>query len=443
MSALRRLLPDTLAGRTILVLLIGLGLFHVLSVLAYEASVAAQVDAANDSRLAERLVSIARTLGERPAADREGVAHALSGGALEAHWAPAALAVANDAETPDVRSLRARIAAAAANFAPRDIVIGADGPGEPHQLLVSLKSGEGWATFGVARLATPAGHGGLVVSTSLMGVGIVVASILMVRWTTRPLSRLAEALRRSYVSGQAVRAPLNGPRELRDLGEAFNAMQGRIETLIVDRTQTLAAISHDLKTPLTRLRLRTGDLAAPDAQADMEADLDEMEAMLDQTLQFLRGEAAHEPTRKIDLVAMLQTIVQDMTDRGLDVTLAPGPPLIVEGRPLALKRALRNLVWNAVNYGRRAAIVADGYGRRVTIEDDGPGIPENRMEDMFAPFIRLEASRSRETGGVGLGLTIARAALRAHGGDVLLANRREGGLRATVRLPAPPTGETL
>jgi signal transduction histidine kinase len=220
-------------------------------------------------------------------------------------------------------------------------------------------------------------------------------------------------------------------------------MQNRIKRLIDERTQTLAAISHDLKTPLTRLRLRAQELREAKGVRDealppaIEADLDEMEIMLDASLTFLRGERSEEPLRDFDLAALLETIKDDALDAGHHVTLEGPGKLRWRGRRLLLKRALTNLVHNAARYGGRVRISLslDAGEALILIDDDGPGLPENALEQVFTPFVRLETSRSRETGGVGLGLTIARSALRGHGGDVTLQNRREGGLRARVRLP--------
>jgi hypothetical protein len=221
-------------------------------------------------------------------------------------------------------------------------------------------------------------------------------------------------------------------------------MQGRIRSLISDRTQALAAVSHDLKTPITRLRLKAEALRNRKLAASIRGDLAEMEEMLDQTLAYLRGDPDDEPFRKLDLAALLQTLADDAADAGRQA-LFSGGPLTIEGRPLALKRALGNLVGNAVKYGDEAEIDLrrDGDAAIITIDDNGPGIPEERIEEAFQPFKRLEASRSRDTGGFGLGLAIARAAVVGHGGAVTLANRPEGGLRATVMLPLKPRAETL
>ncbi|WP_414532662.1 sensor histidine kinase [Magnetospirillum fulvum] len=199
----------------------------------------------------------------------------------------------------------------------------------------------------------------------------------------------------------------------------------------------LAAISHDLKTPITRLRLRAEFIEDDEQRAKMLADLAEMEQMIASTLAFARDDAASEPRQRLDLAAMVQGMLEDMEDMDIACSYTGPDSLVIAARPVALKRAIANLLDNAVKYGGRAGVgLASGGGEiRLTIDDDGPGIPEDSRERVFAPFFRLESSRSRDTGGTGLGLAVARAAIRAHGGDITLANRPEGGLRVTLTLP--------
>jgi len=441
---MKRWLPDTIQSRTIIVLLLGLGVFHLLSLWTYQSGLRSEIDLTNESRLAERIVSIKRAILALPVNERDNVAHSLSGGPIEVHWSAVELATANSVADPELAALRSRLIEMAPELSEENWIVSAPramgGSGtDPHQFQVSIKAADGgWVNFSIVRFNGP--HGtmhGIIWSTTLMALGVVLVSILMVRWLTRPLRIFADAARKAYVGGDAADVPVSGPKEVRALATAFNDMQRRIKRLIDDRTQTLAAISHDLKTPLTRLRLRAEELENRSAIADIEADLDEMEAMLDASLMFLRGEQVSEPKREFDLSVLLETIKDDFTDAGHAVTLAAPSRLRFRGRHLSLKRAITNLVWNAVRYGGNAAIgvSTDKDGITILIEDSGPGIPESELEAVFAPFMRIDSSRSRETGGVGLGLTIARSVLRGHGGDALLENRAEGGLRVTARLP--------
>lgn len=441
---MKRFWPDTIQARTIIVLLLGLGVFHVLSLWTYQVGLRSEIDLTNENRLVERLVSIKRAILALPVEERDGIAHSLSGGPIEVHWSTVGLTTPNSGDDPALASLRNRLLEMAPELVGQGLIVAAprtvDGTGvDPHQIQVSIKAADGgWVNFSIIRLAGAHGSGhGIFLSTTLMALGVVLVSVLMVRWLTRPLRIFGDAARKTFVGDRAAEVRVEGPKEVRDLALAFNDMQRRIRRLIDDRTQTLAAVSHDLKTPLTRLRLRAAELGHHPSVPEIEADLDEMEAMLDASLLFLRGEQVGEPVRDFDLSALLETIKDDFVDAGRDVVLVAPQRLLFTGRHLSLKRAFTNLIWNAVRYGEQAHLTLDVKRGEVlmVIDDDGPGIPEGSLEAVFAPFTRLETSRSRETGGVGLGLTIARAVFRSHGGDVELKNRHPRGLRATVRLP--------
>ncbi len=228
-----------------------------------------------------------------------------------------------------------------------------------------------------------------------------------------------------------------GPLEVERAAHAFNRMQEQVQRMIRDRTQMLGAISHDLRTPLTRLRLRAELIEDEEQQRKTIADLEEMQAMIAAALGFARDEAAVEQAAPLDLAALLQTICDEAADAGADVIYDGPEHARCIGRPTTLKRALANLVENAVRYGDRARVTLaiEPTRLRISVDDDGPGMPAAELERVFQPFYRLETSRSRATGGVGLGLALVRAAVDAHGGQVELANRPGGGLRATVLLP--------
>ncbi|HSK39726.1 MAG TPA: ATP-binding protein, partial [Arenibaculum sp.] len=275
-----------------------------------------------------------------------------------------------------------------------------------------------------------------------IGIVVVLVSWWAARRLTAPIAAFAEAAERLGVEGEVRLLPETGPREIRSATQAFNQMQERLRRFVDDRTQMLAAISHDLRTPLTRLRLRAEFVEDPDQQRRMLADLDEMETMISSTLIFARDDARREPRTRIDVAAMLQTIADDLADAGHGVSYAGPPRRIFACRPVALRRAVGNLVDNAVKYGGTAEItLADEPGRIVIlVEDAGPGIPDGELERVFAPFHRLERSRSRDTGGTGLGLSVARTVAHAHGGDAVLENRAGGGLRARLILPEAEPG---
>ncbi len=264
-------------------------------------------------------------------------------------------------------------------------------------------------------------------------LAVTLAALWAVRRATRPFAAFAAAAERLGVDVAAPPMAETGPREVRRAAHAFNEMQGRIRRFVEDRTQMLAAISHDLRTPITRLKLRAEFVEDEAERARMLADLDEMERMIAATLAFARDDARHEERRPVDVAALVQGLAED-----LGAAYAGPDSLVAPARSMALKRAVANLLDNAVKYAAAARVRVEARGAdvAVVVEDDGPGIPEADFERVFAPFVRLEASRNRDTGGTGLGLAVARAAARAHGGDIRLENRPEGGLRVTLSLPA-------
>jgi hypothetical protein len=271
------------------------------------------------------------------------------------------------------------------------------------------------------------------------------AAALLTLWTVRrltapvrTLARAAEALGRDV---NAPPLPEDGPSEVATAAVAFNTMAARIRRFVQDRTELLTAIGHDLRTPITRLKLRAEFMEDDEQRRKMLIDLEELEAMVSATLAFGRDATSAEQVTPLDLAELLRTIIDEASDAWPEMVEKlryEGPShLTIRARTLALKRALANLVANAVNYGGGAVVRLTQLSGMVTIEieDDGPGIPPQELDRAFEPFHRGEPSRNRETGGVGLGLPIARNILRAHGGDVTLANRSTGGLRATVTLP--------
>ncbi|OIR00544.1 osmolarity sensor protein EnvZ [mine drainage metagenome] len=295
-----------------------------------------------------------------------------------------------------------------------------------------------WANFELAMpeaasLWSPHAIGSILI----MMLGIVILGAWATRWVGRPASTFAQAADRLGRDVNAPPLPEDGPVEMRRAVAAFNEMQSRIRRFVDDRTRLLAAISHDLRSPLTRLRLRTELLPDEEGRSRMLNDIDEMEAMVSSALDFARGEANDEATQAIDLAASLETICDNAADVGLPAEYARDGRLVCTCRPMALKRALTNLIENAARYGRRATVRAarKADGIEVTIEDEGPGIPASEWENVFTPFYRIDESRNRKTGGVGLGMTVARTIIRAHGGDIRLENRSPHGLRVTVTLP--------
>jgi len=311
------------------------------------------------------------------------------------------------------------------------------------KLLISVGQDDGsWLVFSVS---SQYAAGDWVLRTlfwSVVAIAIVaLIGVWAARRVTAPITRFAEAADRLGVDVEAPPLPEKGPKELRRAIHAFNRMQDRLRRLVADRTLMLAAISHDLRTMLTRFRLRADYIDDPEQQAKALADLDEMTTMLDSTLSFARDDAAEEDRTKVDIAALLQSLCDDLSDAGQAVTYEGPDRLTMVCRPVALRRAFANLIDNAVSYGREATVTLAATAGDIIVEiaDRGPGIPPEKREQVFAPFYRLEDSRSRETGGTGLGLAVVRSILRRHGGDITLDDRPGGGLIARVTLPKSPS----
>jgi len=294
------------------------------------------------------------------------------------------------------------------------------------------------AETGAAPGAPPLGAPFLV-SLVLSGFAVAGVGVLAARRLSRPMRRLAEAADGLGRGEDVPDLAEEGPDEARRTVRAFNRMHARLDRFMRDRTAMLAAISHDLRTPITSLRLRAELVEDTEARAKIIETLDEMREMTEATLAFLREEAAADDTRPVDIAALLDSIAEDLRELGLAVEMAPAERTVLACRPAALRRSLRNLIENAASHGERASLrlAADADAVTITIDDQGPGIPEADLERVFAPFTRLDEARGADTGGMGLGLAIARTILRAHGGEVTLENMAEGGLRAVVRLPRP------
>lgn len=453
-AMLRRLLPDTVASRAILVLIAALLGFHALGYWAWRVGADTLTASASDRALAARMLSISRAIaGVSGDAERSRVAHDLSDASLEAHWSRAGLSL--DAGTADkgtvnerAMMMAARLRELAPGLAPDALQIGfaqagahAHGAGAVwrHMMLASLRLDDGsWVNFSISTLE-PGSHEGWGVFAMLIcfGVAIIGVAVLLLRWATWPLRELALAAERFSIDQTPQPLAETGPVEVRRAARAFNTMQERIQRLVTERMQAMAAVSHDLRTPITRLRLRSELLEDEATRRQVDADLDEMETMIDSTLAYLRGGRSDERMRPVDLAPVVETIVDEFQDQGRDVSLGGVGSAPVLGQAPSLKRAFSNLIGNALKYGdvARVSIATAGDHHIVTVEDEGPGIPPEARQRVFEPFVRLEESRSRETGGSGLGLTIARAVVVAHGGQITLDDRPGGGLRVIVSIP--------
>ena len=435
---LLRLWPEGIAARLGLLLLAGLGVFGLVAGLFY-------LDERRDravehfSRvLSVRMLAIVELLEDAAPAERRQLLAALSDRRLRirlllerppgSEWQPPE-GIDEDA----ARHLR--------RLKPRPVLmrVGDIPSGERHRgrrivIAVGLKEGV-WAEFSVRPGYWP--RAGPLIWLGAVALLVVLGLVWGAHRTTRPLRRFAEAADRLGLDANPPPLPERGPRELRNATRAFNRMAARIRRLVDDRTLMLAAVSHDLKTMLTRLRLRAEFIEDGEQKEKAAADLDEMQAMLEATLSFARDDAADERPAPVDLAAMLQSLTADLADAGRAASYDGPDRLTLRGRPVALRRVFENLLDNALRYGGEAGVsLRQAEGRvEVRVDDRGPGIPASLRERVFDPFFRLESSRSRDTGGSGLGLAVVRAIVQRHDGDIAMEDRPGGGLRVRVALP--------
>jgi len=456
-----RFLPKSLFGQTLFVLLAGLIISHAVGSWLYTFDREQAVRAIGGFAAAQRIANLSRLVQEAPREWRERIVVALSDQtfrvSLSAHPPVTTVTSPDDAASDAIKEFLAEQLPGVSGREPRVVVSAPDGPPfggfspmmgrgpmmhglggfRDLQVAIPLPNGE-WLSFATGLpVAGPAFSRQFLVSMAVMAIIILGVSIWVVRRVTAPLSSLAVAAERLGRDVTAPALPETGTIETRRASRAFNEMQVRLRNLIENRTRLLAAISHDLRTPLTLLRLRVENVKDRQERDKMLATIAEMDSMIDATLKFSRDAAAAEPLRSADLASLVQSIIDDMRDAGLSVTMEPSQSLVCECRPAALKRALTNLIDNAVKFGRTAhiAINTTSSAIEITIDDEGPGIPEQELSRVFEPFYRLDESRSRDTGGIGLGLAIAQSIVQSHGGELILTNRPTRGVRASVRLP--------
>jgi signal transduction histidine kinase len=442
-----RLWPGSLAARTAVVLLLGLAIVQVagLTIHALDRLDVQRLGQARD--LAVRVVSVYRTMALTDPSRRAPVL-------AELHRGPDLTAVLSssppEVELPEMPTPEQRLLRINMNLVPlggpqlrwRDLIV--FGGHTWRQAVIGMRFPDGeWLNVKAELEPLRPWHSPTFLAAFvLMTAAAAVLTLWAVRRLTAPVRTLAEAAEALGRDVNAAPLPENGPTEVATAAVAFNTMAARIRRFVQDRTELLTAIGHDLRTPITRLKLRAEFIEDDEQRGKILADLEELEAMVSATLAFGRDARTTEPVSQIDLAQLLQTILDETADANPDVLDRlnyDGPAhLTVQARSLALKRVFVNLVTNAVNYGDSAMVRLAQPDNRIVvveIEDDGPGIPPGDLERVFEPFHRGEPSRNRETGGVGLGLPIARNIMRAHGGDVTLANRPSGGAKATVTLP--------
>ena len=438
-----RLWPRSIAGRTALVLITGLLLILFLGAAVWWMGLLASPGGPQDFRLAERVTTIAKMVDRLPSDSRRLVIGALEDEDFHVRWSERAPEVSPVHHAGFSRWARRWLIRSLEGGSIKVAHVGFshEAPGRSEATVVAhLRLSDGsWLSFSAKfKEHRPSRAIAALLSLLVVAGGITGLAIWVSRRVTAPLDRFAAAAGRLGTDVDAPPLAESGPSEIMQAATAFNRMQERIKSFVEDRTLMLAAISHDLRTVLTRLRLRAEYIDDAEQRAKALADMDDMQTMLASTLSFARDDAAAEPTTKVDLSGLVQTVCDEIADTGAGVAFQGIQRLVFACRPVALRRALANLIDNAVKYGNEATVIlsesADGIV--IDVADRGPGIPATEYEAVFSPFYRLEGSRSRETGGTGLGLAVARNIVRRHGGDVTLQARSGGGLIARILLPS-------
>ena len=446
-----RLVPHSLLGQLALLIVAAFLAAQVISVWIFADERGAAIRAAQRYETVERAAAVAQALDQAPRESRESILAAVNSRLVRFSVGDAPLV---ETRRMDLAALETGgdIRATEITVSPHD-----GRPAEPPAAFAWLH--KQMRAAGVApvefRISIPLAGGdwlnvqarfqrpNIQVPPALMGATLLSLALLMAAlWLglgriTRPLRQLADAADGFGLDAPAPAMPRHGPREVRALSDALERMHARLTGMIADRTRMLAALGHDLRSPITALRVRAELVDDDETRERMAATLDEMQQMVDSTLAYARGVSTDQPMEVCDLALLVGELADELSETGPQIAVMSSEPVRAEIRRTAIRRALRNLMENAQRYGSGARMSVTQVGDRaeMLIEDEGPGIPEQDLEKVFDPFTRLETSRSRETGGIGLGLPIARAILRAHGGDVVLSNRAEGGLRATVHLP--------
>jgi signal transduction histidine kinase len=435
-----RLAPQGLIGHVVLVLMGAILLELLASAVIFEL---ADIHGARTMRagaLADKLTVVTRVMESTPGGSRAAVADGLSTPKTEVRWLPEGDPVQNtdDRATRLARELQQR----EPMLAGRDVRVvgvddGAGGFGESH-IAAAVRLGDGsWVQ--VASHLRAQSYGALWAaggSAVILSVAITLIAIIVLRSMGSPLRALARAAE-SVGQGVAVHVPEEGAGDLRRVAHAFNQMQARINDLLRERTEALAAAGHDLRTPLSRIRLRAGLVADARTRRALEDDVDEMISMLDSLLAYFGGRHEAEQRRPVDLAALCMTLVDAASDAGSEASY-DGPERLVACVPSSsVRRAVDNLIQNALLYGDRAEVSLKLEGDHVVIrvEDDGPGIPEDQLTRVREPFVRLDNARARNTRGMGLGIPIVQRVADHEAGELILANRAPKGLRVELRLP--------
>ena len=448
------LLPRSLFGRIVLILAGGFLTIQMITTAIAISDRNALVFRAGANQAATRIADVVRTMTAASPAERTRIMHAISNDTLKVGYGKPAgsdMAAGEDAElTVTARDALALALQPGIGFRvvdARPVYLNpaswyarefGERPGVRMIATVLLNDGVWITVESIDPPRTTQWITRMFRNLAIVDGVMVILCFFAVRLVTRPLSVLASAAEDLGRNIDRPPLPERGANELVRASRALNVMQDRLKRYVDTRIKVLAAMSHDLKTPITRMRLRSEMLDDAHIKAKFVKDLDELQQMVGSTLDYMRGLAeGTEALQPIDVAALVSSLKDDAEEAGHTVTVSGDARSPVMGRAQALKRCLQNLIDNALAYGRRADITLrdEGGALQIAISDDGPGIPEGDIERVFEPFYRVEGSRNRNTGGSGLGLSIARNIAQAHGGSVRLRNLARGGLEATLRIP--------
>lgn len=432
--------PSSLFARMAIIMLFGLLSAQLASIWLQSGERATVVSQARGQNFADQIAETIRVLEAAPPSLRTASLAALQSKSLHVMF------ITNEQVSPNVPRGQIQALIASRLGGEREVRSSGGAEGMPQRgnmmrsFDVRLRDGQ-WIRVTALLDATPPALPTVLITQLLTSLVIVIAVVMVaVRQVSQPLKQLAEAA--DSLGNDLNAAPLveRGSTETRSAAQAFNRMQARIRRLIDERARALAAVSHDLRTPLTRLRLRAELVDDDKLREQMAADLESMATMLDATLDYLRGLQDSEEARRIDMNALLQSMVEGAELLGKYLSVEGMAQSPYTGRLSALRRALQNLIDNAIKYGHSAHISIDDHSSelRITVEDEGPGISPDELSRVTEPYYRPDASRSSETGGVGLGLSIVKDIALMHGGELVLANKPGSGLSATLVLPRTP-----
>ncbi len=429
--------PIGLIGQIVAILLMAVAAEFVASTLLYERASEFSIGDDEARRLGEHLVVARRLLDKAPPARRPGIALALSTGHYAIGWA----IVPPLRPTGTLNLTRRQIIAWEPGLAATDLRLSRRVDGLATRIDGGMMLADGsWLSFQTHHpLGGQDWWRGRIATAALIALLVVIFAGLLVRRTLAPLRRLAHAADR-FGTVAPEELGESGPTEIRQVIAAFNRMQARIQRLIAERTQALAAVGHDLRTPLARLRLRVDGVTDADLRATVGDDIAEMEAMVTSLLAYLGGEGDPESRKLADIAVICATLADDACDHGQMVDYCGPDHCELAVRRVSIKRALSNLLENALHFGTTIRIILEIEPDHVSIafEDNGPGVPPEALQSVVEPFVRLDTARRRDTVGLGLGLAIVSRVVAVEGGTLNLSNRPEGGLRAEIRLPRVP-----